>query len=96
MCKHIAAVLYGIGSRLDVQPELLFKLRQVDHLELITEAADVGITGAGADEAERVTIDAGALSDVFGIEFDNAPVTPIKPAKSTKSAKTKAVKRRKK
>ena len=27
MCKHVAAVLYGIGARLDEQPELLFRLR---------------------------------------------------------------------
>ena len=30
MCKHVAAVLYGIGARLDHQPELLFALRKVD------------------------------------------------------------------
>ncbi|PKN04802.1 MAG: hypothetical protein CVU74_05075, partial [Deltaproteobacteria bacterium HGW-Deltaproteobacteria-9] len=30
MCKHVAAVLYGVGARLDAQPELLFTLRQVD------------------------------------------------------------------
>ena len=38
MCKHVAAVLYGIGARLDEQPELLFRLRQVDEKELITHA----------------------------------------------------------
>jgi len=27
LCKHLAAVLYGIGARLDSQPELLFVLR---------------------------------------------------------------------
>ena len=32
MCKHVAAVLYGVGARLDHQPELLFLLRKVDHL----------------------------------------------------------------
>src|SRR3954471_15440835 len=26
MCKHVAAVLYGIGARVDEQPELLFRL----------------------------------------------------------------------
>src|SRR5438445_4235637 len=26
MCKHVATVLYGIGARLDQQPELLFRL----------------------------------------------------------------------
>ena len=30
MCKHIAAVLYGIGVRLDHAPALLFTLRKVD------------------------------------------------------------------
>ncbi len=39
MCKHVAAVLYGIGTRLDDDPELLFVLRGVDHLELIAEAS---------------------------------------------------------
>src|SRR5438128_5607759 len=35
MCKHVAAVLYGIGARFDHQPELLFRLRGVDEMELI-------------------------------------------------------------
>ena len=30
MCKHVAAVLYGVGARLDTRPELLFELRGVD------------------------------------------------------------------
>src|SRR5262249_39072173 len=38
MCKHVAAVLYGIGARLDERPELLFVLRQVDEKELIAKA----------------------------------------------------------
>src|SRR4029079_18835019 len=38
MCKHVAAVMYGIGNRFDSSPELLFELRGVDHRELIEEA----------------------------------------------------------
>src|SRR5436190_800139 len=38
MCKHVAATLYGVGARLDHEPELFFRLRKVDHLELIEEA----------------------------------------------------------
>src|SRR5450432_937172 len=38
MCKHVAAVLYGIGARLDEMPDLLFALRKVDHQDLITRA----------------------------------------------------------
>ena len=30
MCKHVAAVLYGIGARLDRQPQLLFRLHKLD------------------------------------------------------------------
>jgi uncharacterized Zn finger protein len=37
MCKHVAAVLYGVGARLDKQPEFLFRLREVDEKELITQ-----------------------------------------------------------
>jgi uncharacterized Zn finger protein len=50
MCKHVAAVLYGVGSRLDSQPELLFLLRDVDAEELIaTEMAlpDAAVGAAG-------------------------------------------------
>jgi uncharacterized Zn finger protein len=35
MCKHVAAVLYGVGARLDEKPELLFRLRAVDEAELV-------------------------------------------------------------
>src|SRR3990172_9218616 len=38
MCKHVAAVLYGVGARLDEKPELFFQLRNVDHADLITAA----------------------------------------------------------
>ena len=36
--SNLAAVLYGIGARLDTNPELLFVLRAVDHMELIARA----------------------------------------------------------
>src|SRR5689334_2108808 len=38
MCKHVAAVLYGLGARLDQQPELIFRLHSVDEKELIAGA----------------------------------------------------------
>ncbi len=40
MCKHVAAVLYGVGARLDQQPELLFRLRYVNEKELIASAGN--------------------------------------------------------
>ena len=68
MCKHVAATLYGVGNRLDHQPELLFKLRQVDHLELIAQAAS---PIAKPKTAGKKTIAADQLADVFGIELEN-------------------------
>jgi uncharacterized Zn finger protein len=67
MCKHVAAVLYGIGARFDHQPELLFTLRQVDASDLLAKAG-AGITAdAAASERTLATDDVGAL---FGLEMD--------------------------
>src|SRR6202043_2606152 len=38
MCKHVAAVLYGVGARLDEKPALLFALRGVDENQLLANA----------------------------------------------------------
>jgi uncharacterized Zn finger protein len=67
MCKHVAAVLYGVGARLDEHPELLFLLRGVDHEELIE--TEVGVTAAAGSEVGRRRIAEDALADVFGIEM---------------------------
>ena len=56
MCKHVAAVLYGIGARFDRQPELLFRLRGVDETELIVhagKAAPLAKRGPAAGQASR-------------------------------------------
>lgn len=91
MCKHVAAVLYGIGARLDVEPELLFALRQVDHTELISarDGAVVAAT-AGDDAGELAGEDLGAL---FGIEL----AEPGPPADDTpRVSKTEAAEPRRK
>jgi uncharacterized Zn finger protein len=72
MCKHIAAVMYGIGARLDEQPELLFVLRKVDHLELIAGAIEAPTVGKPGAKGRKKTIAAEALGDVFGIEMAEA------------------------
>ena len=94
LCKHLAAVLYGVGARLDTQPELLFVLRGVDHLELISAAADApGLATAGV-AAGGSGLDATQLADVFGIEIDagGAPGNAAEaaaPAAAKKAAKKK-------
>ena len=68
MCKHVAAVLYGVGARLDQEPELLFLLRGVDHEELISAEVDLAATTIGDQGRGRRLAD-DALSDVFGIDL---------------------------
>ncbi|NQT21279.1 MAG: SWIM zinc finger family protein [Planctomycetes bacterium] len=68
MCKHVAAVLYGVGARLDEKPELLFLLRGVDHTELIGENAAEEVVSRMPARKERV-LNEQSLSDVFGIEL---------------------------
>jgi uncharacterized Zn finger protein len=70
MCKHVAATLYGVGARLDHNPELLFLLRGVNHGELIAEATE-SVT-AGPQSQDAGTLAAGDIAEVFGIEIDPA------------------------
>jgi uncharacterized Zn finger protein len=68
MCKHVAAVLYGVGARLDAQPELLFTLRQVDANDLVTQAAELSVKTRKIPARGKV-LDDSQLADVFGIEM---------------------------
>ncbi|HJS91172.1 MAG TPA: SWIM zinc finger family protein [Steroidobacteraceae bacterium] len=84
LCKHVAAVLYGVGARLDAQPQLLFMLRQVDQDELIGAAADLG---APRRRGARKTIAAEDLGAVFGIELAQSPRAQVSGrAKATRSS----------
>ena len=71
MCKHVAATLYGVGARLDAEPELFFRLRRVDQLDLLT-AASSGATLAAQGGGARKRIAETALAEVFGIELDES------------------------
>ncbi len=66
MCKHVAAAMYGIGSRLDSRPELLFTLRGVNADELITEG--IALPKLEPIAAGNVIAD-DQISDIFGIEI---------------------------
>lgn len=68
MCKHVAAVLYGTGARFDRQPELLFRLRGVDHSELITHAATVAPLGKRKPASAKVLVDQD-LGEMFGLDI---------------------------
>ena len=75
MCKHVAAVLYGVGNRLDHAPELLFKLRKVDHMELINKAS---IKTSPARSSKSNIIKDGDLSKIFGIDITTDTKKKIK------------------
>jgi uncharacterized Zn finger protein len=67
MCKHVAAVLYGVGARLDQRPELLFQLRRVDGNDLLAQGT--GLMRPGKGPAKARVLAESALGDVFGIEM---------------------------
>ncbi len=108
MCKHVSAVMYGIGARLDAQPELLFLLRGVDHNELVTGAADAAaMATTGSRRSRRRTLAEKDLGAVFGVELEaeraaagSAAATPsgqeasrpVKTGKDSPAANKRAVK----
>ncbi len=79
MCKHVAAVLYGVGARLDAKPELFFTLRQVDQTELLSSATSGAVARAGNGAGKRIAAD--KLADVFGIEIEAEPSAPTRAGK---------------
>lgn len=90
LCKHVAAVLYGVGARLDAEPQLLFLLRGVDHAELVSQA----ISDGNLDRAlsgEAGTLASEDLGAMFGIELDsNAAIEPPVKAKRGRRAASAA------
>lgn len=92
-CKHQAAVLYGVGNRLDTRPELLFTLRGLDSEALTSRADDLLAQAAHSELGEQ------DLSALFGVQLMDddawAPEPPA-PKKAPKAKKTTAQKRRSK
>lgn len=81
-CKHLAAVIFGVGNRLDSAPELLFTLRGIDSKELIsqvvTEQKNSLLEKASSVKSKRkLKLNDKRLSQLFGVEFS----MPAKKAK---------------
>ncbi len=68
MCKHVAAVLYGVGTRLDRQPDLLFRLRGVDEKDLLTRIDD-SLPMTKATPATGKVLKTDDLSVLFGLDM---------------------------
>src|ERR1035437_9674920 len=94
MCKHIAAVLYGIGARFDHQPELLFRLRGVDELELLASAGKAAPLSKQAPAADK-RLGGEDLSAMFGLDMAQSATADAgaagpKPAKKRRAEKAAA------
>lgn len=93
MCKHVAAVLYGIGSRLDERPELLFKLRRVDENDLIARAGK-GLPLSKTGPAANKVLATHGLSELFGLDMgggeETAPTKPARPGRKGKGPRGSA------
>jgi uncharacterized Zn finger protein len=104
MCKHVAATLYGIGTRLDDNAALFFKLRKVKIDDLIQQALK-DQSYKLLEKAEKMSpgkIAESDLSGMFGIDMEEGldldfPKTAEKaagpgkkPRKAVKAAKNKA------
>jgi uncharacterized Zn finger protein len=86
MCKHVAAVLYGIGSRLDEKPELLFHLRAVDENGLVAHLDTVLPVARRGPDAGKV-LEADDISELFGLDMAEGDVGGTDPAAPRPAAK---------
>lgn len=89
-CKHLAAVMYGVGARLDSQPELLFLLRGVDHQELVSQAIAAGNLDRELSTSGSGGLDSHDLGAIFGIELDSIAREAAKPPKKKRTARAAA------
>lgn len=92
MCKHVAAVLYGVGARLDERPQLLFVLRGVDENELLAGVGhDLPLTGVTPSAAK--VLDDSDVAALFGLEMTETTridtPTPPAPKRPPRSKTTK-------
>jgi uncharacterized Zn finger protein len=71
-----------LGARLDTKPDLLFRLRGVDHSELIDGVTAANVPSVTASTTRRLA--SHELSGVFGIELDTAPRRPARTKRTSR------------
>jgi uncharacterized Zn finger protein len=71
MCKHIAAVLYSVGARLDENPELLFRLRAVDETELLSDLGSA-LPDTRTKRNTAQTLVGDDLAALFGLDMEES------------------------
>jgi hypothetical protein len=73
MCKHVAAVLYGVGARLDQKPELLFRLRAVQESDLLARI-DTALPLTKTGPAAGNVLETDDVAALFGLDMAAAEV----------------------
>lgn len=96
MCKHVAATVYGIGARLDQQPELLFVLRGVNHQELIANI-DLKTPLAKPSSSPDNILKTDDMAALFGLDMEapapvKVPIPKTAPATEKKRGARKETK----
>jgi uncharacterized Zn finger protein len=86
MCKHVAAVLYGVGARLDEQPALLFALRGVEENDLIARAGEGMALGKDVLQTPKLLAE-GDVAALFGLEMVEAAKSDAAPSERPRSGK---------
>lgn len=70
MCKHVAAVLYGIGARFDEEPLMFFELRGIDFNRFIdvtlANKVEKMLQNASQPKSERI-MQTDNLTELFGV-----------------------------
>lgn len=69
MCKHVAATLYGVGARVDEDPTLFFKLRDIDFNELLKKSIEVKMQNMlkNSSKKSKRVIDNADINNLFGV-----------------------------
>lgn len=70
MCKHVSAILYGVGARLDSEPLLFFTLRGIDSKELLAKTVEEKVQDMirNSDRKTSRMMAEEDISELFGIE----------------------------
>lgn len=90
MCKHVAAVLYGVGARLDRQPEVLFQLRSVDRNDLIAHVDTALPLSKTGPDTDKVLVD-DDMAALFGLDMATEEAAPVPVAPKTRQKAKKAL-----
>jgi uncharacterized Zn finger protein len=85
MCKHVAAVLYGVGARLDEIPQLLFVLRDVDEKQLLA-GVEQGLPLTRTTPSAAKVLDDSDVAALFGLEMSQSASMDVPAPKAPKLA----------